>query len=39
MYQNEIAETLGSYDEAYFCRCFRRDVGISPGRYIKNRQI
>jgi len=35
----DIAEKLGFYDEAYFCRCFRRHVGISPGKYVKSRQI
>lgn len=29
----EIAEALGFYDEAYFCRCFERAVGVTPGRF------
>ena len=30
---NEIAEALGFYDEAYFCRVFEEATGMSPGRY------
>ena len=29
----EIAEALGFYDEAYFCRVFEEATGMSPGRY------
>lgn len=29
----EIAEALGFYDEAYFCRVFQEATGMTPGRY------
>ena len=35
----DIAETLGFYDEAYFCRCFRRHAGVSPRKYAQSKQI
>lgn len=30
----EVAERLGFYDSAYFCRCFRRETGQLPGAYM-----
>lgn len=39
MTMRDIAETLGFYDEAYFCRCFRQHVGVSPRKYAQSKQI
>jgi len=33
----ECAEALGFYDVSYFCKRFKKEYGISPGEYIKNR--
>lgn len=33
----ECAETLGFYDVSYFCKRFKKEYGISPGEFIKNR--
>lgn len=35
----QIAEMLGFYDEAYFCKLFRQKVGCSPREYAKNQQL
>lgn len=34
-----IAEQLGFYDEAYFCKMFRKYTGFSPKDYLKSRRI
>ena len=31
----EIADKLGFYDSAYFSRCFKKNVGISPKKFVK----
>ena len=36
---NEIAESLGFFDSAYFCRVFHKRMGMSPKQYIKNKQL
>ena len=33
---SEVAEAVGFMDSAYFSRCFKRLVGISPSEYKKN---
>lgn len=35
----EIAETLGFFDAAYFCKIFLKHVGVSPRRYAKNKKL
>lgn len=35
----EIAEKLNFYDEAYFCKTFRKYVGLSPRAYGANKSI
>ena len=32
---NEVAWLCGFHDAAYFCRCFRRDTGMTPSAYMK----
>lgn len=34
-----IAETLHFYDEAYFCKMFRKYTGCSPKKYLQNKAI
>lgn len=36
---NDIAEKLGFYDEAYFCKIFRKYAGVSPKKYSQNKKI
>ena len=36
---NEIAESLSFFDSAYFCRVFRKRMGMSPKQYIRNKQL
>jgi len=35
----EIADRLGFYDEAYFCKMFRKVVGCSPKQYSRHKTI
>lgn len=35
----DIAEQLRFYDEAYFCKMFRKYTGCSPKRYLQNKSI
>jgi len=35
----QIADELGFYDEAYFCKVFRKRVGCSPRKYLHDRYI
>lgn len=32
---SEIAEEIGISDQAYFCRLFKKETGMSPGKYRK----
>ncbi len=34
-----IAETLGFYDSAYFCRVFKKCTGVSPLQYARRKQL
>jgi len=36
---SDIAEALGFYDEAYFCKIFRKYTGLSPKKYSQNKKI
>ena len=31
----DIAIQLGFFDQSHFCRCFRQETGVSPGRYAR----
>ena len=35
---NEIAEKLGFHDTAYFCKCFKRQTGMTAKEYLKRSQ-
>ena len=35
----EISDELGFYDEAYFCKTFKKSVGVSPKQFIKSKQM
>ena len=35
----EISDCLNFYDAAYFCRAFRKETGISPREYRKNKKL
>ena len=35
----DIAEQLRFYDEAYFCKMFRKYTGCSPKKYLQNKSI
>ncbi len=35
----DIADTLNFYDEAYFCKIFKKHVGCSPKKYVMNKRI
>ena len=35
----DIAEQLRFYDEAYFCKMFRKHTGCSPKKYLQNKSI
>ncbi|MBQ8893740.1 MAG: helix-turn-helix transcriptional regulator [Clostridia bacterium] len=35
---NEVAEQLGFYDAAYFCRIFKKFLGVTPAQYAKKKR-
>lgn len=35
----DIGDSLGFYDEAYFCKVFRNRVGVTPKKYADTRKI
>ncbi len=36
---DEISEELNFFDTAYFCKTFYKHVGISPGKYSRNKKL
>lgn len=36
---SDISQSLGFYDEAYFCKLFRKYTGISPGKFAARKSI
>jgi len=34
-----VADALGFYDQAYFCKIFRKYIGVSPKQYALNKKI
>ncbi|MBQ6823748.1 MAG: AraC family transcriptional regulator [Clostridia bacterium] len=34
----EVAEQLGYYDAAYFCRSFKKETGLTPAQYAKKKR-
>jgi transcriptional regulator GlxA family with amidase domain len=36
---SEIAVTLGFFDQSHFSRTFRRITGVSPGEYVRMRDV
>ena len=36
---HEIAEHLGFFDAAYFCKCFKSHTGISPRQYAQSKKL
>lgn len=39
MSTSEIADQLGFYDTAYFCKCFQAHTGLTPKQYSQSRRI
>ena len=35
----EIAEQLGFFDAAYFCKVFKEQMGVTPKQYSQNKKI
>ena len=36
---SEIAESLGFFDTAYFCKVFKEHIGMTPGQYSRNKKM
>ena len=36
---SEIADKLGFFDAAYFCKVFKRHIGLTPKEYSKNKNM
>ena len=36
---SEIAEELGFFDVAYFCKVFKKQMGVTPKQYSQNKNI
>ena len=34
----KVAEQLGYYDAAYFCRSFKKETGLTPAQYAKKKR-
>ena len=36
---NEISDKLNFYDAAYFCKVFKKHIGVTPKEYLKNKRL